>query len=47
MLIIHTDTHYRTGNASVTRNRVLVVQMVITVANYEVSRIDYREISGH
>lgn len=28
-------TNYRTGRAVVTRNRVLVVQFIITLANYE------------
>ncbi|KAK6906461.1 hypothetical protein I204_00732 [Kwoniella mangroviensis CBS 8886] len=28
-------TNFRTGNASVTRSRVLVIQMIITVANYD------------
>lgn len=28
-------THYRTGKAAVTRSRVLIIQTIITVANYE------------
>jgi primary-amine oxidase len=28
-------TNYRTGIAAITRSRILVVQTIITVANYE------------